>query len=295
MKRQIILLCLLLAYSAPAYGGNLAPKDGPTVMKTDQANTVTTGAQDFSAATSLKMPIAAGCTAGSNGLICYDPTTDMWHLGTGAADAKVAVFTVTPSNGDCAKWTVSGSNAKLDTTGAPCGAGGGGTGVGRTTLSSTFTAIVDGGCQDQTAPWTGITTADTITLGLPSNFTVGLTANPIVSAADTVKVRLCNFTGSSNTPGTLSFKATLAVYNLSGSSSLTFASITDGTCGEQTFPLTGASAGDPVVEKWPSSLETGLHGNMFASASNTIKVRLCNDSGSALTPAVQTFGASIAK
>jgi len=173
--------------------------------------------------------------------------------------------------------------------------GGGGTGVGRQSLGATWTSIPDGACQAQTATWTGITTSDTVSLGAPSGLTSGLLPTGYVSAADTVTIRVCNLSGGPLTPGSLTFNGTLAVYNLSGSSSINFSLISDGACAANTFSLTGVAAGDPVVPKWPSTLEAGLLGSMVATATDTVQVRLCNLSGADVDPASQSFGASIAK
>jgi hypothetical protein len=116
-----------------------------------------------------------------------------------------------------------------------------------------------------------------------------------VSATNTVTIRIFNFSGSPVNPGSLTFNGTLAVYNLSGSSTINFSSIADGVCASNTFSLTGVAAGDPVIAKWPSTIEAGLLGGMVATATDTVEVRLCNFSGSSLDPASQSFGASIAK
>jgi len=80
---------------------------------------------------------------------------------------------------------------------------------------------------------------------------------------------------------------------LTATSSLSFGSIAQASCAQITFALTGANPGDSIAPGWPSSLEAGLAGSMFVSASNTVAVRLCNLSGSSLTPAAQTFRASV--
>lgn len=183
----------------------------------------------------------------------------------------------------------------FSTSGGVCGAGGGGTGVGRESLQATWTSIPDGSCQQQTDTWTGVTTSDTVIVGAPSNLAAGLIASGFVSAADTVAIRICNFSGAAVNPGASTFKATLAVYNLSGGDTLDFGSLADGSCASLTFALTGVAAGDPVAPQWPSTLEAGLFGFMVGSATDTVQVRLCNFSGAAVDPASQTFGASIAK
>lgn len=70
-----------------------------------------------------------------------------------------------------------------------------------------------------------------------------------------------------------------------------FGSINDGACAEDTFTYTGVAAGDPLAPAWPAALETGLFGNMIATATNTVTVRLCNLSGAPVDPASATFGA----
>jgi hypothetical protein len=116
-----------------------------------------------------------------------------------------------------------------------------------------------------------------------------------ISAADTVKIRECNHSGSPVTPGNLTYKATLAIYNLGGADTIDFGSIADGACATNTFTLTGVAAGDPVTPKWPSGLEAGLVGIMRASATDTVEVRACNWSGAAVDPASASFGGSVAK
>jgi hypothetical protein len=113
-------------------------------------NTITTGAQDFGAATSFKIRVAAGLTAATNGFIGYDSTANMLHAAQSGADAMIPQFTITPSNGDCVKWAVSGSNYKIDTAGAACGTAAGlgdpgGNGVVvRTALNVTTNRTVTG-------------------------------------------------------------------------------------------------------------------------------------------------------
>jgi hypothetical protein len=168
-------------------------------------------------------------------------------------------------------------------------------GVGRTTLTAGWGAIADGACQEQTAAWAGITIADTVTLGPSPGLPGGVLAIARISAPDTVAIRLCNLSGASVTPGSQSFKGTLAVYNLSGSGVVDFGTMPDGACNTGTFPIPGISAGDPLTPKWPSTLENGLVGSMSATAADIVQVRLCNWSGAAIDPAAASFGAAVAK
>lgn len=87
------------------------------VVLTDAVNTFSAaGSLNLSASTvanAFRLPVVAGATATSNGALDYDSTNDMLHAAQASGDAKVPQFTVTPANGDCATWVVSGSNYKL--------------------------------------------------------------------------------------------------------------------------------------------------------------------------------------
>ena len=76
------------------------------------------------------------------------------------------------------------------------------------------------------------------------------------------------------------------------SASLDFGSIAGQSCAENTVSASGASSGNPVAPAWPSTLEAGLSGVMFAS-SGTVTIRLCNATASAIDPAPQTFGGRV--
>ena len=80
---------------------------------------------------------------------------------------------------------------------------------------------------------------------------------------------------------------------LMGSASLSFGPIVQAACAQLTFPLVGANPGDSIAPGWPATLAAGLTGTMFASAANTVAVELCNLSGATVTPAVQTFKATV--
>jgi hypothetical protein len=73
---------------------------------------------------------------------------------------------------------------------------------------------------------------------------------------------------------------------LSAASALSFAPIPSGQCSANlTFFLPGAAAGDAVAPGWPAALDPGLLGIMWISAADTVSVRMCNFSGTALAPA----------
>lgn len=87
------------------------------------------------------------------------------------------------------------------------GGGGGGTsGSG----SITFGAIADGAIASGTFTLTGATTGMKVQPAWPAALTAGLVGVMLVSAADTVQVRLANLSGASITLGALTFGATVS-------------------------------------------------------------------------------------
>jgi hypothetical protein len=78
------------------------------------------------------------------------------------------------------------------------------------------------------------------------------------------------------------------------SGSLTFTGLPDMGCADQTFAFTGITAATQISPGWPSTLPAGITGNMWASATDTVKVRLCNSSGAAATFGALTYVAKIA-
>lgn len=71
-----------------------------TVVKTDQGNTYSTGAQNFASATSLTVPSSAGAAPTADGSIAYDTTQDMLKAGGAGAvtGALGRVLSVTRPN-----------------------------------------------------------------------------------------------------------------------------------------------------------------------------------------------------
>jgi len=80
-----------------------------------------------------------------------------------------------------------------------------------------------------------------------------------------------------------------------GTATLNFGAIEDGGSAELTFTVTGALVGDKVAPSWPSTMDAGIVGSMFVSATNTIMVRLVNLSGATIDPASSSYGAQIVR
>ena len=70
----------------------------------------------------------------------------------------------------------------------------------QTTGSLTFAEIADGACGDKTIALTGAAAGDAASVGVPAAFGDGLLPAAIVKSANTVTVRVCNFSGDAATP-----------------------------------------------------------------------------------------------
>lgn len=94
-------------------------------------------------ANAVRLPVVAGATATLNGVLDYDSTSNNLHTGHSSADSILPVTTVTPGNGNCANWSVSGGSIKLGDAGAACGSGSGG-GGGVVTYSGPALSVLTG-------------------------------------------------------------------------------------------------------------------------------------------------------
>lgn len=71
--------------------GSITLNVGSLVVQTDQGNTYSTGGQDFSAATSLKLPSSAGAAPTTTGTVAYDSTTHTLEYGMNSVNRIVPV------------------------------------------------------------------------------------------------------------------------------------------------------------------------------------------------------------
>lgn len=70
---------------------------------------------------------------------------------------------------------------------------------------------------------------------------------------------------------------------IGGSGSLTFGTVSNNTCtADQSVTLTGVTGGEPLVVGPPATFDHALTFKAFASAANTVKIRLCNNSGGSI-------------
>lgn len=227
----------------------------------------------------------------------YSRTTDVIGIsqgGTGQTTATAAINSLLPSQ--------TGNGGKvIGTDGANISWVAGGSGSSTTGLYTgtlNFGSIPDGTCTDLTFTGTGATTGMALAAALPLALESGLSAVSFVSAADTIKFRVCNFSGAALDPASGTFSArnldSLGYY--SGTATIDPAALADGACATAgTITVTGAATGDNVAPGWPSTLNSGIIGAMFVTASNTVTVRICNWSGASVDVASSTFKAAITK
>jgi len=93
--------------------------DTANIVLDNQANTYSTGAQDFSSATSLTVPTAAGAAPTASGQIAYDSTANQLEYGDATVNRIVVntneAQTLTTKTIDLASNTVTGTKAEFDT------------------------------------------------------------------------------------------------------------------------------------------------------------------------------------
>src|SRR5579871_596071 len=112
------------------------------------SDTIAAGASgklDMSAApvTGLRAPNVAGASTTTAGTVAYDTTNKNIHTGANGVDNFVALIPSAspPSNGNCAKFTVTSSTVTVVDAGAPCGTGTGGLLSGA--MFTTFNPVVN--------------------------------------------------------------------------------------------------------------------------------------------------------
>ncbi len=116
-----------------------------------------------------------------------------------------------------------------------------------------------------------------------------LAASPVVTSTGLLSV-------GSLAATTLSVDSGVVPTYLTATVVLNFPSIPNGACAaDLSFTLAGAAVNDGIAAGLPSALEAGLVATMRVSAPNTISVRVCNFSGSALDPASATYRATIVR
>jgi hypothetical protein len=135
-----------------------------------------------------------------------------------------------------------------------------------------------------------LTNANTLTVTFASSQTGACVVNASGGGTNFAPGTGISFTGPN-----IVVDGTFIPKYLTATASLSFGAIAQAACAQSTLALTGAATGDSIAPGWPATLESGLTGSMFVSAGNTVAVRLCNLSGVTLTPAAQSFRATVLK
>lgn len=151
-------------------------------------------------AAALRVPNIAGASSTTAGVVSYDTTNKGIHAGANGVDNLVGLLpsSITPSNNDCAKFTVSGGVITLNTAGASCS--------GSSPVSSVFgrTGAVTAQSGDYTAAQ--VTNAVSSIAANTTGASFTLDASAATSAA---AIRLPNIAGATSiTAGVISYDTT---------------------------------------------------------------------------------------
>ena len=149
-------------------------------------------------------------TGQANKLLSTDGSSATWAAFGGDVSGPASTMTVTrlqgrtvagtaPADGQALMWSTASSQWQP----AP-------TGVANTTSAVlNFAPIWDGCCSSLTFTLTGALTSDGLAVGWPSTLEAGLVGMMRVSAANTIEVKLCNWSGATVDPASQNFRATL--------------------------------------------------------------------------------------
>ncbi|MFY9484190.1 MAG: hypothetical protein WAP74_01020 [Patescibacteria group bacterium] len=219
-------------------------------------------------------------------------------IGT-TANLDLTNFDVTGSSGDITTGgDIAVNGGDLSTTAATFNVANAATtlNLGSTNVTRTI-AIGTGTNADTINIGTGATTADSISIG------TGAVANTIAigsSSATTVSIIDDNWsigTGGAAVLVSLNLGTTTLLDVVSGTSSIDFGATAASTCEESgAITLTGAATGDSVHVGTPASPAANSAIWGYVSAADTVRVRRCNVSVSALAdPAAETYRITVTK
>jgi hypothetical protein len=99
--------------------------------------------------------------------------------------------------------------------------------------------------------------------------------------------------GSGGSP--VQVDTTVIPSRLTAATTLTFTSIAQSACNEQTITLTGATVGDEVMLGAPATVEQGFLWSGYVSSADTVTVRMCKITSGTVTPAAQSWRATIVR
>lgn len=188
--------------------------------------------------------------------------------------------------------------------------GGAGTGVSVPTFTGVAKATTSSGALSQASLSDIVAAIGTIGANLVfSGPTTGSAASPVFRALVIADLPFFTYSGNTTKLATVSGSLTLgdcvrpdASGNIvdagyacaaptTASGSLTYTSLLDGTSADQTFTFSGVTTSTAIIPTYPAALPSGLIPVMWVSATNTVKVRVLNVSGSSYTGTL-SFSAS---
>jgi len=170
-------------------------------------------------------------------------------------------------------------------------------------VALTFPVIADGSCLEQSAAlayqWPA---GSVISVAMPAQYCsagggtcsalAGLEAIARVSSAGVATVRVCNFSGVTQSVPAANY--TLTPYGGSGTTvSISFPAITDGGCATQTTAVQGVTAASALALGLPAALESGLIVTAAQAGTNSVSITACNWSGATVTPAPASYQVNV--
>jgi hypothetical protein len=196
---------------------NLTSVNGsfPLTLSNIGAGTATSGTYDFSAATQIKLPVAASYASAANGEVGYDTTNKNWHLYQNGTDKILAPLASGFVSGHCGQPTSTSGMWELQDAGGACGVSGGGAAFSSiTTGTNTSATMTVGSGGSMTTSGTGTIAATSVggitVTGTPS-------ANQVLTATSSSAADWQSVGGSAET------------HTASGSSSLAFTTCITGS------------------------------------------------------------------
>lgn len=296
--------------------GSAMTLTSPTISGTASGGAINTGAITSSTLTSGGVVFS-----GVNGLLTVASTltyatNTLTH--TGANNAGVLTTTIAVGTSGSATNRVQNSGGRsmeIGCYGSAVGAYGAVTGNTPYIYSSSGSMVIaaegSGGiilAAGTTVPQVGsISTASVLLMGVPTvrKGSVAMAGN--TSGAVTLSVNAVAGSHSIILPAATGNNGTVPVTDGTGvwtmgraglfaSASLTYSAILPGMSQDLFITVTGAATNDPVTPAKPATIESGIFVEMFVSTSNVICSRAHNVAAiGTITPAVQTFGALVAK
>jgi hypothetical protein len=102
-------------------------------------------------------------------------------------------------------------------------------------------------------------------------------------------------TGDGSSEDPLEIDPAAVPTRISGIATLTFSSVAQSACNEQTISVSGAATGDEVMIGAPSDIDQGFLWSARVSIANTVAVRLCKITSGTIAPVVRSWRATIVR